>query len=221
MACSPSEEKSAPDPDLTVSLSPREIAAKIDLVLQRVPPKPNHAALLEEILAAFRQWATLQGTRRLNRSMANTPNKTRKKKPAKPEPTSPERSAQMARVRSKDTKPELIVRRALWRAGFRYRLHSSRLPGKPDICLPSWKTVVFVHGCFWHRHASPECKLARLPKTRLDFWLPKLEGNAARDRLNQAALRKKGWRVIVIWECETTSKNRVNNLIDEIKAGRN
>lgn len=144
--------------------------------------------------------------------------KTRKKTLAKVEPTSPDRSAQMARVRSKDTKPELTVRRALWRAGLRYRLHSKRLPGKPDICLPSWKTLVFVHGCFWHRHASPHCKLARLPKSRLEFWLPKLEGNAARDKRNQAALQDMGWRVIVVWECEISSTTRLETLITEIRA---
>lgn len=116
---------------------------------------------------------------------------------------SPERSAQMARVRGRDTKPEIRVRRALHAAGLRYRLHAKGLPGRPDLILPSRRIAVFVHGCFWHRHPDPECKLARLPKSRLDFWLPKLEGNRARDERNKAALEALGWKVIEIWECQT------------------
>lgn len=117
--------------------------------------------------------------------------------------TSPERSAQMARVRGRDTKPEMLVRRALHAAGLRYRLHAKGLPGRPDIVLPSRRVAVFVHGCFWHRHPDPNCKLARLPKTRLDFWIPKLEGNRARDERKKAELEKLGWRVIEIWECQS------------------
>lgn len=116
--------------------------------------------------------------------------------------TSPERSAQMARVRGRDTKPEMRVRRALHAAGLRYRLHAKGLPGRPDLILPSRRVAVFVHGCFWHRHPDPDCKLARLPKSRLDFWLPKLEGNRARDDRNKAALEKLGWKVVEIWECQ-------------------
>jgi DNA mismatch endonuclease (patch repair protein) len=126
-------------------------------------------------------------------------------KPAKKIPkteTSPERSAQMARVRGRDTKPEMRVRRALHAAGLRYRLHAKALPGKPDIVLPSRKVAVFVHGCFWHRHPDPDCKLARLPKTRLDFWIPKLEGNRARDERKKAEIEALGWTVVVVWECE-------------------
>ena len=115
---------------------------------------------------------------------------------------SPQRSAQMALIRGRDTKPEKLVRKALHGAGLRFRLHDKQLPGKPDIVLPSRKIAIFVHGCFWHRHKSARCKLARLPKSRLDFWLPKLEGNAERDKKAQAALRANGWRVIVVWECE-------------------
>ncbi|WP_342740902.1 very short patch repair endonuclease [Bradyrhizobium sp. B117] len=108
----------------------------------------------------------------------------------------------MARVRSRDTKPEMRVRRALHAAGLRYRLHAKGLPGRPDLILPSRRVAVFVHGCFWHRHPDPDCKLARLPKSRLDFWLPKLEGNRARDDRNKAALEKLGWKVVEIWECQ-------------------
>ncbi len=98
----------------------------------------------------------------------------------------------MARVRSKDTKPEWRVRRALHAAGLRYRLHDRALPGRPELVLPSRRLVIFVHGCFWHRHADPACPFARLPKTRREFWLPKLEANAARDGLTEARLRDAG-----------------------------
>ncbi|WP_197411517.1 MULTISPECIES: very short patch repair endonuclease [unclassified Sphingopyxis] len=114
----------------------------------------------------------------------------------------PARSAQMARIKGRDTKPEMRVRRALHAAGLRYRLHAKNLPGKPDIVLPSRRIAIFVHGCFWHRHPDPSCKLARMPKSRIDFWQNKLEGNRARDERNEAALRTTGWDVRVIWECE-------------------
>lgn len=114
----------------------------------------------------------------------------------------PARSAQMAKIKGRDTKPEMRVRRALHAAGLRYRLHAKGLPGKPDIILPSRMIVIFVHGCFWHRHPDPSCKLARMPKSRIDFWQKKLEGNRIRDQRNEAALRAAGWEVMVIWECE-------------------
>lgn len=109
-----------------------------------------------------------------------------------------ERSQRMSRVRSKDTKPEWRVRRLLWGLGFRYRLHSRSLPGRPDIVFPRRKKVVFVHGCFWHRHT----KCGRLPKSRLDFWEPKLRENHLRDLRNQRALKKLGWEYFVVWECQ-------------------
>lgn len=116
---------------------------------------------------------------------------------------SAERSAQMALVRGRDTKPEMRVRRALHAAGLRYRLHAKGLPGRPDLIFPSRRVAVFVHGCFWHRHPDPDCKLARLPKSRLDFWVPKLEGNRARDERNKAELEALGWTVIELWECQS------------------
>jgi DNA mismatch endonuclease (patch repair protein) len=131
---------------------------------------------------------------------------------------SPERSVQMALIRGSNTKPELIVRRALHGAGLRFRLHDKRLPGKPDIVLPSRKLIVFVHGCFWHRHKAASCKLARLPKSRLDFWLPKLEGNASRDKKKQTALKTLGWRVVVFWECRLADKGALERLVAEVKA---
>ncbi len=109
------------------------------------------------------------------------------------------RSALMSRIRSKNTGPELIVRKLLWHAGLRYRLHNKRLPGKPDLVLPRWKVAVFIHGCFWHRHAG--CPYFRLPKTRASFWDKKLAQNHNRDSAAATALIKGGWRVAVVWEC--------------------
>ena len=117
----------------------------------------------------------------------------------------------MARIRGRDTGPELIVRRTLYRMGYRYRLHQKALPGRPDIVFGKRRKVIFVHGCFWHRHAEPECKLARLPKSRLDFWVPKLTANAKRDERDQDALRALGWDVLVVWECEVRHSEQLGN----------
>lgn len=110
------------------------------------------------------------------------------------------RSAVMARVRGKNTRPEMIVRKLLFAAGYRYRLHVRKLPGSPDLVFPSRKKVIFVHGCFWHRHA--DCGASRMPKSRVEFWSDKLNGNKARDQRNQETLINAGWQVLVIWECE-------------------
>ncbi len=118
--------------------------------------------------------------------------------------TPAQRSERMGRVKGRDTTPELAVRRAVHKMGFRYRLHVRALPGCPDLVFPRRKIALFVHGCFWHRHPDPACKLARLPKSRLDFWLPKLAGNHARDVANIARLEALGWTVIVLWECQTS-----------------
>lgn len=117
--------------------------------------------------------------------------------------TPDQRSERMRRVRSTDTKPEMAVRRALHRLGYRYRLHVPNLPGKPDLVFPSRKKALLVHGCYWHGHTDPNCKLARTPKSRLDFWLPKLAANKERDARQLAAMEALGWRVMVVWECET------------------
>ena len=111
-----------------------------------------------------------------------------------------QRSYVMRSVRSKDTKPERIVRSFLHRNGFRFRLHAKNLPGKPDLVLPRYRAVVFVNGCFWHRHKG--CKRATTPKTREDFWADKFRKNVARDKRNYRELRKMGWEAIIIWECE-------------------
>jgi DNA mismatch endonuclease, patch repair protein len=127
--------------------------------------------------------------------------------------TPEERSAMMSRIRGRDTKPELIVRSLLHRMGYRFRLHDKTLPGKPDVVLSKHRTVVQVHGCFWHRH--PNCKYAYTPKSRVEFWQAKFEENTERDRLTTQELRVLGWRVIIIWECET--KN-MDTLIDKLTA---
>lgn len=109
----------------------------------------------------------------------------------------------MALIRGRDTKPEMRVRRALHAAGLRYRLHGQDLPGKPDLVFPGRRIALFVHGCFWHQHQDPSCKLSRMPKSKLDFWRPKLEGNRLRDERTRSALESRGWVVIEVWECQT------------------
>jgi DNA mismatch endonuclease (patch repair protein) len=120
--------------------------------------------------------------------------------------TKEQRSERMGLVLGKDTGPEMAVRRTVHGLGYRYRLHGKGLPGRPDLVFGKKKKVIFVHGCFWHRHGDSSCKLARLPKSRLDFWVPKLEANKERDTRNQGALRAEGWGVLVIWECELTDQ---------------
>ena len=109
------------------------------------------------------------------------------------------RSYNMSRIRGKDTKPEMLVRRFFHGQGYRYRLHVKALPGKPDIVLPKYNIVIFIHGCFWHGHKN--CKYYVVPKTRTAWWLAKINGNAANDKKHATALRKAGWKVITLWEC--------------------
>ena len=111
------------------------------------------------------------------------------------------RSEIMSRIRGRDTKPEMVVRKVAHRLGFRFRLHRRDLPGCPDLVFPRYRAVIMVHGCFWHRH--PSCQYAYSPKTRVQFWQDKFESNMVRDRRNETALKELGWRVLVIWECET------------------
>jgi DNA mismatch endonuclease (patch repair protein) len=125
--------------------------------------------------------------------------------------TPSERSARMARVRGRNSKPEMLVRRLVHAMGFRYRLHDRRLPGSPDLVFPRLRKVIFVHGCFWHRHPHPECKLARLPKSRLDFWAPKLQGNRERDLRRQGELEALGWQSMVVWECQLRHREQLEN----------
>ncbi|MGV2293337.1 very short patch repair endonuclease [Trinickia sp. YCB016] len=121
--------------------------------------------------------------------------------------TTEQRSRVMSRVRGKDTVPELRVRKLLFAAGYRYRLHVANLPGRPDLVFPGRRKVVFVHGCFWHMH--PGCVLARLPKSRGEFWLPKLRANRERDARNERDLCASGWSVLVVWECELKNIDEV------------
>jgi DNA mismatch endonuclease, patch repair protein len=114
-----------------------------------------------------------------------------------------DRSRNMASIRSKGMKPELAVRKAAHRLGFRFRLHRKDLPGKPDLVFPKYRAAIFVHGCFWHQHAEPKCLDGRPPKSNLGYWGPKLKRNLERDALAHAQLEAQGWRVMVIWECET------------------
>lgn len=135
-------------------------------------------------------------------------------KPSPPEKGRPKtltRSEMMARVRSKDTKPEKLVRSLLHALGYRFRLHRRDLPGCPDIVLPGHEAAIFVHGCFWHGHG---CKRAgRLPKTNADFWVQKLGANLARDARNRKALENLGWKVLVVWECELKDEEALTHLL--------
>lgn len=127
-----------------------------------------------------------------------------------------ERSERMSRVRGKNTKPELLVRRLVHGMGYRYRLHRRDLPGTPDLVFPGRGKVIFINGCFWHRHM--DCVLARLPKSRNEFWQPKLTANAERDTRNIRALKRLGWGVLTIWECQlgdvTKLANRIRRFLD-------
>ena len=124
---------------------------------------------------------------------------------------SEQRSRNMSAIKSKNTKPEITLRKLLHSMGYRFRLHRKDLPGSPDIVLPKYKTVIFVHGCFWHRHEN--CKYATTPKTRKEFWEKKFRENINRDNLNQANLSLKGWKIIIIWECQL--KGDIKKLIRE------
>ena len=122
----------------------------------------------------------------------------------------------MSHIRSKNTKPEQLVRQALWHQGFRYRLHVKDLPGKPDIVLPKYKTVVFINGCFWHGHEG--CKDFVIPKSNTAFWLDKIGKNKARDARDEAALNVAGWKVVTIWECEL-KKPRFDDTVSSLMKG--
>jgi DNA mismatch endonuclease, patch repair protein len=125
------------------------------------------------------------------------------------------RSFNMSRIRSKDTKPEILVRKFLFSQGFRFRIHVKTLPGKPDIVLPKFKTVIFIHGCFWHGHEG--CSYFVVPKTSSDWWLKKIETNRNKDKSNNSALHSRGWKVKIIWECELKPKKREKSLITLLK----
>lgn len=123
----------------------------------------------------------------------------------------------MSHIKNKNTKPEILVRRFLFANGFRFRLYRKDLPGKPDIVLPRYKTVIFINGCFWHGH--PGCKYATIPETNRKFWSNKISGNMERDKVTFSTLEKMGWRIIVVWQCELKPKKKdrtLQNLITEL-----
>lgn len=124
------------------------------------------------------------------------------------------RSWNMSRIKGANTKPEIRVRSVLHRMGYRFRLHRRDLPGKPDIVLPKYETVIFVHGCFWHRH--PGCRFAYTPKSRIAFWTTKFHRNVERHREVEQQLEELGWRVIVVWECETKDEERLWQLLEKV-----
>lgn len=125
--------------------------------------------------------------------------------------TQEQRSENMRRIRSEDTKPELVVRRLSHAMGYRHRLHSKKLPGKPDLVYPGRRKVVFVHGCYWHQHTAPSCKIAHRPKSNLGYWSQKLERNVARDVKNISELQGMGWEVFVVWECQVKDVENLSN----------
>lgn len=131
--------------------------------------------------------------------------------------TKEKRREVMSGIKNKDTKIENMVRSWLFLKGYRYRKNDKRLPGKPDIVLPKYRTVIFVNGCFWHRHEG--CKYAYTPKTRSDFWITKISGNVERDKSNIAKLNEMGWNVIIVWECELKRdpQSRLDMLLDELQ----
>lgn len=131
--------------------------------------------------------------------------------------TKAERSERMSRVRNKDTKPEMLVRRLVHGLGFRYRLHARDLPGRPDLVFRGARRAIFVHGCFWHRH--PACRNTRMPKSKLAFWRPKLLGNRRRDLRDQRRLLDLGWRALVIWECEVRDPAILKKRLDRFLGG--
>ena len=118
-----------------------------------------------------------------------------------------ERSQRMSLIRSRNTKPEMFIRKTVYSLGYRYRLHNNKLPGRPDLTFAGMSSVIFVHGCFWHQHEG--CKYGRMPKSHREYWVPKLNGNKLRDKSNIGKLERRGWRVMVIWECETKNLDEI------------
>ena len=128
--------------------------------------------------------------------------------------TPEKRSQNMAAIRSSDTKPEEIVRKYLFAHGLRYRKNVKNLPGKPDVVLAKYKTVVFINGCFWHQHTG--CKRANIPKTHIDYWIPKLNKNIERDKCNYELLKSQGWNVLVVWECSIQSAKQREEVLNQL-----
>ena len=126
----------------------------------------------------------------------------------------------MARIRARDTKPEMLVRRLLHSLGYRFRVQNHRMPGRPDIVFGRRRKIIFVHGCFWHQHDTETCRSNRKPKSNLDYWSQKLDRNVTRDRLNQEALREAGWQVLTIWACEMQDRATLENRLADFLGPR-
>jgi DNA mismatch endonuclease (patch repair protein) len=133
--------------------------------------------------------------------------------------TKEQRSANMRQIKSSGTKPELAVRKIIHGLGYRYRLHANELPGKPDIVRRPQKQAIFVHGCFWHQHPLVDCLDGRSPKSNQSYWSPKLAGNVARDQRNVTALRRSGWRIMVVWDCELKKPEKLRRRLVRFLAG--
>ena len=126
-----------------------------------------------------------------------------------------QRSHNMSQIKGKDTRPEILIRKLLWASGYRYRLHRKDLPGMPDVVLSKYMAVIFVHGCFWHRHG---CKATTTPKTNQKFWRDKFDNNIIRDKRNLCLLQEQGWRVMVVWECAVKGKGtNLNNILTRLQ----
>ncbi len=121
----------------------------------------------------------------------------------------------MGKIQSKDTSPEMIVRKLVHGLGYRYRLHRKDLPGKPDLVFYGREKIIFVHGCFWHQHANLICKIARVPKSKTHYWIPKLQRNVERDAQHLRLLEAEGWKVLVIWECEVKNTNELKEVVSK------
>lgn len=128
--------------------------------------------------------------------------------------TKQQRSINMSKIRSKNTSPEVIVRKILLGMGFRYRLHLASLPGKPDVILKKYKTAIFINGCFWHQHKN--CKRSSIPKSNKDYWVPKLENNIQRQKENISQLKRLGWKPLIIWECEVKKIDELTQKLSKI-----
>jgi DNA mismatch endonuclease (patch repair protein) len=183
------------------------------------PPVRQDRDTTRDLLASVRE--TVDGLRKAGVLSAEVASEveTLRRAPVAERPVVDERRSRlMARVRQRDTKPEMSVRRAAHALGFRFRLQRRDLPGRPDLVFPRLRKALFVHGCFWHSH--PSCKAATIPKTRTEYWNAKLADNRSRDRRVEAALKATGWEVGVVWECETRNRVALDRWLLEFLAGR-
>jgi len=131
-----------------------------------------------------------------------------------------ERSKRMAQIGARNTKPEMAVRRMVHSMGFRYRLHDHKLPGKPDLVFSKRRKIIFVHGCFWHRHVDPACPMGRrMPKSRSDYWMPKFARTVQRDARSISALEQSGWQCLVVWECQISDGEQLRNVLRSFLKG--